>query len=678
MIQEKTIKKLEYHTILNVLSQYTHSKISQRLALSLRPANSYDDAMLLLRETQQAFALYDRLSLPDMSIDDLSEVFAAARVGSCLTAGQLLGVMRLLKISHGAKKYLSVAYEGVDTSVLSTYAAMLFSDDTLAEDIDFAIISENEINDKASDSLYEIRKRIKRLNAEIKDSLANYTKKGELSKYLQDSIVTLRGDRYVIPVKAEYKSLVNGIVHDTSGSGSTFFIEPIAIVELNNKLRAASVEEKEEVQRILQSFTDRVGAVQERLVVTQQTVAELDVIFAKVLYAVSIKACLPILNNTGLIDLKCARHALIAREKVVPVDLKLGGEYNIIVITGPNTGGKTVSLKTCALLTLMAQSGMYIPAREDSKISFFQQVFCDVGDEQSIEQSLSTFSSHMVNIRDILESCDSHSLVVIDEVGAGTEPNEGAALAVAITDYLRHKGAKCILTTHYEQLKEYSLTTSGVENASMEFNLVTFEPTYRLVLGVPGSSNAIAIAQKLGMNSTVIENARRGLSAEKQNLDAVLRNAEELRQKYETQLELVSQREKKLTEEIARSQKINEGLTRERDKFLAGSKAEARRIVSEAQEESKRIIDSIKHLLDEDGVSDKMLFDARRRAKQLGSLVEDEDDSGDSDVIFVGDNVKFENLKVGDIVYSKKLGVQVKVENIRSQERIFVRAGSLS
>ncbi|MBR2974898.1 MAG: endonuclease MutS2, partial [Clostridia bacterium] len=649
MITQKTLNKLEYFSVLSQLSTFAQSKLGKAQIDALLPAQTFADAQQLLTETHQASKYYDVEGSPDCSIDDCEQIFKQAKVDSMLSTGELLCVMRLLRTSRLLQNSLLRQFEAIDTTALQSQAALIYCDRQLEEDIDFAIISEEEINDKASDDLYAIRRKIKKINADIKDKLVSYTKRGELSKYLQDSIVTLRGDRYVIPVKSEYKSYVNGIVHDTSGSGSTFFIEPMAIVELNNQLREAILAEKDEIRRILKAFTARVGKIADFLLRTQQVIVHFDVLFSKVKYAVSIKAKRPILNDNGVIDIQNARHPLINPSKVVPISVKLGKDFDVVVVTGPNTGGKTVTLKTVGLLTLMAMTGLFVPCREDSILSYFDKVFCDIGDEQSIEQSLSTFSSHMVNLKDILNQADKSSLVLVDEVGAGTEPNEGSALALAITEFLRQSGAKCLITTHYSQLKEYSLTAERVENASMEFNPQTFEPTYKLIMGVPGSSNAISIAEKLGMNQQVITLAKQSVSDEKVAFEKVLQNAETIRRNYEQMLADLQEEKRLLAQESQRVKKLNDGLMQERQKLLQSSKDEAKQIVKKAQEESKQLVNQIKQLLNSSDLSDKNLFEARALAKQLNAIDVSTESEKEEDYIFTGSNVNLDTLKVGDV-----------------------------
>lgn len=676
MINEKTLKKLQYADILRQISAFSVSSIAKGKVENLLPADSFDEAKRLVEETKQAFDLFQYETSFDLSVDDVKDACALARVGSCLSMGQCLQIMRTLRTARNLQTALFVDY-GVDTSMLRAIACRLFNDKTLEDDIDFAILSEDEMNDKASTDLFAIRKKIRAINADIKAKLQSYTKNGETAKYMQDAIVTMRGDRYVIPVKAEYKGYVNGIVHDQSATGATLFVEPMAIVQLNNALREATLEEKAEIQRILQAFTDRISPFSARIADSQDAISDIDVIFSKVKYAIENKCTLPLMNDEGYINLKKARHPLLDKAKVVPVSVEMGRDYDIIVITGPNTGGKTVTLKTVGLMTAMAMTGLFVPCAEESGVSYFDDIFCDIGDEQSIEQNLSTFSGHITNLRDILDVCGKGDLVLIDEVGAGTEPNEGTALALAVTDFLRRSGAKAVITTHYEKLKEYSLATDRVQNASMEFDLATLAPTYRLIMGVPGSSNALAIAGKLGMRSDVIEFARQNVSKEKMEFENALNRADEIRKDYEQRLAELDEQKKALQSELARQTKLNDTLQTERDKLLENSRKEARKIVDKAREDAQEIVAELKDILSKETVTDKDLFQARAAAKKINEIKLPEQDNAE-EIVFTGDKADYLTMKTGDVLYSQKLKMQVRVEQIKSPTKITVRAGNIT
>lgn len=677
MVNNKTLLKLQYYDILQAVGAYCISSVAKNKVAKLSPGKSLEEMQKLVLETKQAYDLFQYNSSYDLAVDDVKEICELARVGSCLSMKQLLQIMRALRTARNLQAALFAEY-GVDISLLQARAYQLFCDKDLEDDIDFAILSDDEMNDKASNDLYAIRKRIKGINADIKQKLLSYTKNGDMAKYLQDSIVTLRGDRYVIPVKQEYKSFVSGIVHDQSSTGATLFIEPMAIVQLNNALREATLEEKEEMHRIMQAFTDRISPVASRIAVSQDAISDIDVIFAKVKYAIDNKCTLPQINGNGVINLKKARHPLLDKSKVVPISIKLGNDYDIIVITGPNTGGKTVTLKTVGLMCAMAMTGLFIPCQEESEVSYFDDILCDIGDEQSIEQNLSTFSGHIVNLKDILNVAKRSHLILIDEVGAGTEPNEGSALALAVTEFLRKSGAKCIITTHYGKLKEYSLTTERVENASMEFDLSTLSPTYKLIMGVPGSSNALAIASKLGLRQDVIDFAKNNVSDEKLAFERVIQNADEIRRDYEKKIADLEEEKRELTTEKAKTEKLNGSLQNERNKLLENSREEARKIVAKAKAESAELIAEIKSLVNKDVVSDKDLFEARSVAKRLNEVEIKDDDKDKEEIIFTGEKIDFDKLRAGDTVYSQKLGVQVKVYEIRSKSRITVKCGSIT
>ncbi len=675
MILEKTLKKLEYGKILQEISTFARSEIAKRRILAILPCEDFESAKKELQLTEQLSNLVRYDASFHLAIDDVTEICALARVSSVLSMKQLLCVMRQMRTARLLRATLSKEYENIDTSMLLDMANLLYCDKYLEDEIDFAIVSDDEMNDKASSELYSIRKKIKGINADIKQKLHSYTRQGEMSKYLQDTIVTMRGDRFVIPVKAEYRSLVSGIVHDQSSSGSTIFIEPVAIVQLNNDLRIAIAQERDEINRILTNFTQKIAPHTTALLKNQDVISKVDSVFSKVQYGEKTRSTLPLLGCDGVVELKNARHPLIDPKKVVPISVTIGEKTSIVVITGPNTGGKTVTEKTVGLLTLMAMSGMLIPAVDGSKLSFFKDIFCDIGDEQSIEQNLSTFSSHITNIKFIISKATKDALVLIDEVGAGTEPNEGSALALAITDKLLQSGAKCMITTHYSELKEYSLVTSGVENASMEFDSETFAPTYKLVMGVPGSSNAIAIAQKLGLQLDVVEKARNNLSAEKVSFEKVLQNAETIRKHYEDQKELVQREKERLEKELQKAQEMTSNLLQEREKLLKTSKQEAKRIVSDAKEEANELLAYIKQLINKGALEEKTMFEIRGKIKTLQNKQFAQET--EEEYIFTGDPVSVDRISEGDVVYSKTLGVDVKIVSIKGK-KITVKAGNIS
>lgn len=560
MIRTSTLKKLELKKVLEDVAEYSQSVSAKNMILSTLPEVDSNKVRRLLDETDEAVKLINFYNVsPGFNFDSIREIADKAKILSTLSMKELLYVKRILSTSRS----VSNAFSGVEDEeifLLRQYTSMIYCNRSVEESIEFAVISEDEMNDRASDELYRIRTAIRRTNDEIKQKLNSYLHSSSISKYMQDSLITVREQRYVIPVKTEYKSYVPGLIHDQSASGATVFIEPMAIVNLNNKLKELYIDEKNEIERILIEFTSEISKFSDRLKENENILAYLDAVFSKAKYANDTRCTMPIVNDKGYIDIRNGRHPLIEKDKVVPISVRLGSGYNILLITGPNTGGKTVSLKTVGLFVLMAGCGLMLPCSRDSEISVFDNIFCDIGDEQSIEQSLSTFSGHITNISEIVKELSPRTLVLLDEIGAGTEPNEGAALAMAITEFILDSGAKAIITTHYSQLKEYSLITPGIENASMEFDPSTFAPTYKLIIGVPGSSNAIEIASRLGLDKKITEAARSKLSEEKISFENVLRQAESIRQRYEKTNEEIENIRNELAEELKKPKRKTRSL----------------------------------------------------------------------------------------------------------------------
>lgn len=663
-LNQKAINKLEYMQVMNRLSEYAVSYSAKQTILKMVPISDYISAVNLLNQTLEADKYITMYNIcPDYSFDSINDIAEKAVVNSTLSMGELLKVKRMLKISRLIHSQLSTPIN--ECHLLFEMAEAIYSNKPIEDSIDFAIISEDEMNDRASPELYSLRNAIRRTNQDIKEKLDGYIRSSETSKYMQDSIVTIRSDRYVIPVKQEFKNNVSGIIHDQSASGATVFIEPIAIVNLNNQLRQQIIEEAREVERILKDFTAKVRVFALELVRNEQIVTSLDCIYARAHYAHATKSQQPKLNNKGFIHIVEGRHPLLNPATVVPVSIKLGDTYNIVVITGPNTGGKTVSLKLVGLFTLMAESGLFIPCQY-CELSIFTNVWCDIGDEQSIEQSLSTFSSHITNISNITKELTSDSLILLDELGAGTEPNEGAALAIAITQFILSSGARAVLTTHYSQLKEYSLTTDGIENASMEFNPVTFVPTYKLVLGIPGSSNAIEIAKRLGLNEEIIKFARSNLSAESISFENILRHAEQIRQQSQEELSQTMAIKGQLADEKRRAQIAADNLENQRDLLLKNSKSEAKRIVTDALSQTDELLSQVKDLVNRGLLEEKELFNAR---KIIGNINDLKYDTETAEIAYeYGTSVDINKLKPQDIVYVPSLNSQATVLSIKKNK----------
>jgi len=569
---------LELDKILERLAAQTTLADAHELALSLEPQTDPEKVKKLLQQTDDAVALSGRFGAPSFGgAVNCAGNLRCAQAGGCLTTGELLHIARTLHIIRTVKEWQSRC-ASVETT-LDPYFSGLISNKYLEDKITSAILSEDEISDKASAALSDIRRNIRTASSKAREVLDKIVHSSKYIKYLQDTIVTQRDGRYVVPVRAECRNNVPGLVHDTSSSGQTVFIEPMGVVQANNDIRMLKNKEEEEIERILFELSANAGDFADAIIRSYQSLTQLNLIFAKADLAYSMRASMPVINDRGVINLKQARHPLIPKDKVVPIDIHLGREFDTLVITGPNTGGKTVTLKTLGLLTLMAMCGLLVPCADNSELSIFRRVLVDIGDEQSIEQSLSTFSAHMTNIIRIMKLANAGSLCLIDELGAGTDPVEGAALAIAILEKLRDRHAKIASTTHYAELKEFALRTEGVENGSCEFDVATLKPTYRLLIGVPGKSNAFAISKRLGMDSEVVERAQQLVSSENRQFEDVVEKLEKQRQSLEKQVENAN----RLTAQAnTEKQKAENELKR--------AKADAEREIERARQEAQRII----------------------------------------------------------------------------------------
>ena len=654
------------------VSSFAGSERGKSLIVNAAPSSDINTIKALQAETSEAFYAMNMCNCyPPFEVDEVTECIGRARKLSMLTMGELLKLARLLRLSKNVKASIG-KLDVKRAPIISGMADRIFLQNHLAEEIDRSIFSETEMNDCASEKLAAIRREIRRNGERLRAKLNSYVSTPEYQKALQDNVVTIRGDRYVIPVKREFKGVINGLVHDRSASGSTLYIEPMAIVEMNNELKMLLSDEKNEIDRILHEFTARVSVIADELVSNYQIITSLDVIFARASYAITTHSTSPILNERGYINIKKGRHPLIDKDRVVPVSVSLGKDYNVLLITGPNTGGKTVSLKLVGLFVLMAQCGLYLPCEEESEISVFENVFCDVGDEQSIEQSLSTFSSHIKNIVEIMREYNEKSLVLLDELGAGTDPDEGAALAVCITDRIRQSGARAIITTHYGKLKEYSYSTEGVENASMDFDSNTYEPTFHLIIGVPGTSNALQIAERLGLDKDLIVEARERMGEDRVNFDEVLQSAEYARRRAEEETE----RQKRLNEElVAEKRALQEERNKlfvQREKLAANVRAEVKRRVAEALEEVNAILAELKKLLDDP--QPKNFFEAAKLRKRIEEIASREEIEEEDIVPELVGGV----AEVGDEVFIKKIGKIATVTGIKRNGDYIVKIGNFT
>lgn len=588
-MEQKYKNVLEFDKIQNMLAEHTTNDISRSYVYELEPSTDTDAVKQMQHELSFAVGLLLKKGNPDISgLKDISSSLKRGEKGGVMSPLELLQIARVLKISR-----MLVAYHD-EASVLSYMFDCLTEDKRLENEIYNSIISEDEISDSASPNLFDIRRKISNTHTKIREHLNNLIHNSTYKKYLQESIITIRDGRYVVPVKSEHRSDIGGIVHDMSATGSTVFIEPNAVVSENNRIRELMAEEKAEIEKILYNLTAMAVERSHELFVNQRAICDIDFLFAKAKFALKINAVTPRINNSGYIVLEKARHPLIDPKTVVPISLRLGKEFKTLVITGPNTGGKTVTLKTVGLLCLMTACGLAIPVNDGTDICIFDNIFADIGDEQSIEQSLSTFSSHMTNIVNIINSVTPNSLVLFDELGAGTDPTEGAALATAILQYVKDFGALTVATTHYSEIKLYALTTDGVENASCEFDVNSLRPTYKLLLGIPGKSNAFAISKRIGLPEYIIQNAVERLSEENIKFEDVISNLEKSRQQAESERQLVEKYKKDaelLKEELLHErEKIR--ITKER--LTENAKKDAKKILEQAKKEAEDIISEIK------------------------------------------------------------------------------------
>lgn len=649
MFTEKTLKALEFDKVKQKISQYCVLKSSVKSFEDFIPPSNYDECRVLLNETKEAFSLlYDGGVSGIEAYDDLGDALYRAEKGSTLSMAELLRVARLLKSARIL--YTSVENSIVAANLLKRYCSSIYFDQYLENEIRTKIITEDSVADNASEKLSSLRKSIKRLNEQIKEKLHSYIRGGN-NGYLQDNLITMRNDRYVIPVKSEHRSQVGGFIHDQSATGSTVFIEPTAVFELNNALRTATIEEQIETEKILADLSQKIGIIAQKLILDDEILQKFDIIYAKAIYAYKNKCTEPVLNSDGIIDIKNGRHPLIDEKKVVPVSLSLGDKYAYLLITGPNTGGKTVTLKLTGLTCLMAMSGSFIPATAGSKASVFENIYCDVGDEQSIEQSLSTFSSHMKNLIKITEFIDNSSLVLIDEIGAGTDPDEGSALARAIMEKLLDKGSKGIVTTHYSSLKEYAYVEKRISNASMEFAPETYAPLYKINVGIPGTSNAIEISKLLGLSDDLTARAYELIGEEKAGFENVLREAEKTRQECKIIKGEIEELKRLETEKLEEIEKERNKLDAEKEKFYAKAKSEARRIVNERLDEADEIIDEIKVLFDKSELNSGDLIKARTLRNKLEDKKYALEETEEHIVNYLPVDVN--KLKSGDQVYYK-------------------------
>ena len=590
-METKALKTLEFDKILKRLSDFAVMESTKDEIMRIMPAKTLKSAQKMQDETKEASRILTKCgSLPITCASDVTASLKRADMGGTLTMSELLNIAKVLETARRIKMHTKDA----ECEILAEHIDALYEDKRLETDITGAVIDAETMADDASSTLLDIRRKIRAANNKVKDILQKIITSPSHQKHLQEQLITLRGDRYVIPLKSEYKGAIPGVVHDVSATGSTIFLEPMSVVETNNEIRRLLGEEKDEIEKILANLTNEVALVSKLIKMSYDTISCIDLIFAKGKYALATDAFAPKINDKGHINLRRARHPLIDPKKVVATDIYLGKNFDTLVITGPNTGGKTVTLKTIGLLTVMALSGLHITAEEGSEIAVFEDVFADIGDEQSIEQSLSTFSAHMVNIVDILSKISEKSLCLFDELGAGTDPTEGAALAISILEYVKNTGAKCAATTHYSELKVYALSNNRVENASCEFDVETLAPTYRLLIGIPGKSNAFAISKRLGLSQFIIDNAKKHIDTESVKFEDVISELEKnriLSEREKDKAQSIKQEAENIKKEMAKRNKI---LDEKTEKILEKARAEAKKIIEDAKRETEDALKQIK------------------------------------------------------------------------------------
>ena len=651
---DKALKVLEYDKIIDMLLDLTQGELARDLVEKLEPSNDIDEIRRMQEETSEAYRVLARYGDIDYTAaTHIKHLVSKASLGSMLFIEDLYDIMQNIFLVSSIKRYLktSIEDENLKLKHLRRLYDSLASLDDLKKRLSMTIVSRDEIADNASSTLRSIRRSKKLKNQAIEDKLNSYITSDKTKKYLQDAIVTMREGRYVIPVKNEYRSSVEGMIHDISQKGSTVFIEPMAVVKLNNELRELENEEKKEIERILYELSSEVSEYKAYLETNEEALKSISFIFARARLAREMRATEPVLNDKGYVNLKNARHPLIPKDKVVPTTVELGDEYTSLIITGPNTGGKTVSLKTVGLITLMAKSGLNIPCDNNSSVAVFDKVYADIGDEQSIEQSLSTFSSHMKNIVHIVENAEYNDLVLFDELGAGTDPTEGAALAISILKLFRERRIRTMATTHYSQIKFYALTSEGVKNASMEFNVDTLSPTYRLIIGIPGKSNAFEISKRLGLDQKIIDSAKELLNENDTCFEDVLKAIEEDRTEIENKRIKINEENEEIERLREKLENKNKKLEEKQEAIINKAKEEAREIVKKAKSESAFIIDELKD------ISSLSKKEDRRRLQEAKDYLRELEDENR---LKIKDNKK----RTKEIPKDIKLGESVRIISI--------------
>ena len=671
-MENESFKILEYEKITEMLAERAGSSLGKEKALHLFPSSDPDEVREWQEETAEAAAILAMTSPPLGGIRDIRPLLTKAGKGSVLDLSEMMNVMSTLYAMRNVKYFFRDLE--MEAPPLKEWAHSIEILGQLERDLNNTIDEHGNMREDASVELRRIRRELKSSQVHIKDKIQNILHDGQYQKMFQDSIVTVRDERYVIPVKAEYRSHFPGLIHDQSASGSTLFIEPMAVVELNNDVKQLTLAEQQEVQRILRQLSNQISRDSETLTDNSDVLADVDFAFAKAKLAIDMDAVRPLLNTEGRTVLKNARHPLIAKEVVVPTSITLGEDYRMLLITGPNTGGKTVSMKTLGLMVLMAQSGCYLPVDPDSEIAIYQNIYADIGDEQSIEQSLSTFSAHMTHLVRILGKVDSDDLLLLDELGAGTDPEEGAALAMSILERLLEVRATTVATTHYSELKTFAYTRDGIENACVEFDVETLRPTYRLLIGIPGASNAFAISRRLGLSDSLILRAQQLVKADHAQFEHVINQLENEKMMYEQRNADIMERQQRVTQLELKLERAKEELSQKKGDIIRKAKDKSAALIRQTRRESEAVIKELKEQFDDQGIKRRQQTIQEARARLNDAF--EKARPGIMAQSGVGKRINLANIQPGDSVYVKKLDQKGTVLEVQGKE-LTVQLGSL-
>ncbi len=667
-MKETSLKVLEYNKIIKLLTAKAGSSLGKEKIINLLPSSNYKIIEESLNETAEALLITTVSdNIPLGGIRDLKIILKKANIGAMLEANEFLNIAGTLSAAKKIKKFFKEL--DLEATLLKTWAAKIEVLTQLEQQIENSIDEHGNLLDSASVELGKLRREIRTSQLKIKEKLDAILRSSEYQKYFQDSLVTLRGDRYVIPIKQEYRQFFPGIVHDQSSSGATLFIEPMSIIDLNNTVKELMANEKHEIERILKALAVQVLKYEQQIRLDMEILGHFDFVFAKAKFALEFQASRPEINNAGLVELKQARHPLIPPEKVVPIDILLGKDFSTLLITGPNTGGKTVTLKTLGLFVLMAQAGLFIPAQAGSKLPVYNNVFADIGDEQSIEQSLSTFSSHMTKLIRILDVIKTGDLFLVDEIGSGTDPQEGAALAMAILDVVQEAGIATVATTHYSELKSYAYNRCGVENASVEFDLNSLRPTYKLLIGIPGSSNAFSISTKLGLSAEIIDKANEFLSKEHLQFEYVLAEMEKQKLMYAELNEDLAKREAEIVVLEQRLKNEKENINDRKNRIITKAEEEKANIIRKTKREVEQIISELKEQFDDHGMKERQraIEAARKELKEKTKIITSEEYKSMP-------ALEIDKVKIGDSVFVTTLNAKATVIEIKGKS-ILVELG---